>query len=75
MKTISYLILLFLVSSNLLFSQSIDDAISYKKILKDLVDFKNIRESVNSGLYTYRTKKQIDSTYTWAFNEVLTIKT
>ncbi|MBW8687897.1 S41 family peptidase [Chitinophaga rhizophila] len=36
----------------------------------DLQLFLNIRKKANSGLYRYRTKKQIDSIYKWAFKEV-----
>lgn len=75
MKKTTYLLVLILISSNILCAQSIDDAISQKKTLKDLECFINIRESVNSGLYTYRTKEQIDSTYSWAFKEIPNVKT
>jgi hypothetical protein len=44
-------------------------------MLKDLDIFKNIRLEANSGLYKYRTKKEIDSTYRWAFNEIPHLKT
>ncbi|WP_243878501.1 S41 family peptidase [Winogradskyella pelagia] len=37
---------------------------------KDLEVFKDIRLKANSGLYKYRTKKQIDSLYIWAENEI-----
>jgi hypothetical protein len=37
---------------------------------KDLAIFKDIRLKVNSGLYKYRTKQQIDSIYNWAENEI-----
>ncbi|WP_158960671.1 hypothetical protein [Myroides fluvii] len=39
-------------------------------MLKDFELFKEIRLKGNSGLYTYRTKNQIDSIYTWAANEI-----
>lgn len=42
---------------------------------KDLDVFIKIRKAVNSGLYTYRSEKQIDSTYRWAFNEISSLKT
>ena len=37
---------------------------------QDLKLFRDIREKANSGLYRYRTKKQIDSIYQWAFKEI-----
>lgn len=70
MKKTTCFSLLFIVLSNSLFAQSIDDTFSQKKMQKDLKTFIKIRETVNSGLYTYRTKKQIDSTYFWAYNEI-----
>ncbi|RFM31420.1 S41 family peptidase [Chitinophaga silvisoli] len=36
----------------------------------DLQTFFDIRKAVNSGLYRYRTPKQIDSIYKWAFREI-----
>lgn len=75
MKKAIYLDLLFLLFSNALFSQSIDDTLSSKKMKKDLEVFKNIRFKANSGLYKYRTKAEIDSTYKWAFNEIEKSKT
>lgn len=44
--------------------------LSPKEMQEDLQMFKNLREKVNSGLYIYRTKKEIDSIYTWAFDKV-----
>ena len=70
MKKGIYISLLLVLISNLLFSQSIDDAISQKKMLKDLEIFKNIRLEANSGLYKYRTAKEIDSIYNWAKKEI-----
>ena len=75
MKKAIYLDLLFLLFSNALFSQSIEDTLSSKKMKKDLEVFKNIRFKANSGLYKYRTKAEIDSTYKWAFNEIEKSKT
>lgn len=37
---------------------------------QDLQLFLDIRKKANSGLYHYRTKKQIDSIYKWAFSQV-----
>lgn len=37
---------------------------------QDLQVFLDIRKKANSGLYRYRTKKQIDSIYKWAFMQV-----
>ncbi len=60
----------FLISSFVGFCQSIDEPFSVKKMKKDLEVFKEIRQKANSGLYKYRTKKQIDSLYNWADNEL-----
>lgn len=59
MKKVIYLSLFFFILANSVFSQSIDDSFSQKKMLKDLEVFKNIRLKANSGLYKYRTKKEI----------------
>jgi hypothetical protein len=54
----------------------VDSLAIYNKLLssvemkQDLLLFKNIREKTNSGLYVYRTKKQVDSIYQWAFREI-----
>src|SRR5690606_29503107 len=56
--------------SQLTLAQSIDDAISQRQMVKDLEIFKNIRTKANSGLYKYRTKKEIDSMYVWAAKEI-----
>lgn len=37
---------------------------------QDLELFLDIRKKANSGLYRYRTQKQIDSIYKWAFRQV-----
>ena len=37
---------------------------------EDLEYFINLRKNANSGLYTYRSEKQIDSIYQWARKEV-----
>lgn len=48
----------------------------YNKVLtsremkEDLHIFRDIREKANSGLYRYRSQKQIDSIYKWAFKEI-----
>jgi len=69
MKKLLFLLLFFLfhIAS---FSQSIDDVFPQKKMKKDLAIFKEIREKANSGLYKYRTKKQIDSIYNWAEHQI-----
>lgn len=41
-----------------------------EKLKQDLTIFREIREKANSGLYKYRTKKQIDSIYSWAFSQI-----
>ena len=47
----------------------INRTLSPKQMSEDLDIFRKIREEANSGLYAYRTKRQIDSIYTWAENE------
>ncbi len=70
MKKVTYFTLLFFIVSNTIFSQSIDDSFSEKKMHKDLEVFKAIRLNANSGLYKYRIKQKIDSIYTWADREI-----
>jgi len=74
MKKAIYFHLLFLIFSNIIFSQSIDDQISQKKMKKDFEIFKQISKEANSGLYKYRTKQQIDSIYNWANHQIEKIK-
>ncbi|MTI32331.1 S41 family peptidase, partial [Xanthovirga aplysinae] len=70
MKKLIYLIFPFVFSAHAIFSQSIDDSFSRKKMRKDLEVFKKIRIKANSGLYKYRSKAQIDSIYHWAEKEI-----
>ena len=70
MMKILYISLLFFITSDVIYAQSIDDSFSQKKMRKDLSIFKKIRQEANSGFYTYRTKKQIDSIYNWAENKI-----
>lgn len=65
----------FLISSFVVFCQSIDEPFSAKKMKKDLEVFKKIRQKVNSGLYKYHSKIQIDSLYNWADNELQSLST
>lgn len=57
---------------------AVDSFAIYNKLLsvnemkQDLQLFRAIREKANSGLYAYRTKKQIDSSYQWAFKKIST---
>jgi hypothetical protein len=57
-------------------TQPVDSLTIFNKTLsadqmkQDLKLFREIREKANSGLYRYRTKKQIDSIYQWANKEV-----
>ncbi len=44
--------------------------LSIKEMHEDLEVLLNIHESANSGLYAYRTKQQIDSIYSWAFESI-----
>ncbi|WP_164465195.1 S41 family peptidase [Chryseobacterium lactis] len=48
----------------------LSDKLSSDELLEDLHVFRTIREQANSGLFVYRTKKQIDSIYNWAEAEV-----
>ena len=47
-----------------------DKLLSAKDMKQDLQLFRDIREKANSGLYHYRTKKQVDSIYKWAYSEI-----
>ncbi len=67
--------LLLLILSQFISGQSIDDPFSKKKMRKDLEVFKNIRIKANSGLYKYRSKKEIDSMYNWAEKEIENLNT
>lgn len=70
-----HLIILLFLSSFITVGQSIDDEFSQDKMKKDLAIFKEIRLRANSGIYKYRTQKEIDSTYNWAFTKINTLKT
>lgn len=48
----------------------LESRFSTEEFLEDLHMFRSIREKVNSGLYVYRSKPQIDSIYKWAEREV-----
>ncbi|MHC5310618.1 S41 family peptidase [Myroides sp. LJL116] len=52
------------------YSQHLEDKFSKKKMRKDLELFKQIRIQANSGLYKYRTPRQIDSIYSWAESQI-----
>lgn len=75
MNKVIYISLFFFIIPNISFSQSIDDSFLQRKMQKDLEIFKNIRLKANSGLYKYRTKKQIDSIYNWAEKEINNLST
>ena len=60
-----------MVSSFITFGQTIDEPFSKEEMKEDFEIFKEIRLKANSGLYKYRTKKQIDSTYNWAEKEIM----
>lgn len=66
---------IFLITSFIVFGQTIDEPFSRRKMKKDLEVFKKIRLKANSGLYKYRTKQQIDSIYIWAEREINTSST
>jgi len=82
MKKVLFLLLLVhqgwaqTVSNSSQVKQPLDSLSIYNRQLypdemkQDLRLFLNIRKKVNSGLYRYHTKKQIDSIYKWAFRKV-----
>lgn len=70
-----FLLLFALLTTQITFPQSIDAFFSNKKMKKDLSIFKEIRDRTNSGLYKYRTTKEIDSIYKWAYSEIEKSKT
>lgn len=63
LKIVFFLLLPFLMISQ-------NQKLTVKELHQDLSVFKEIREKANSGLYKYRTKKQIDSIYSWAFAQI-----
>ena len=50
------------------------ELLSPKAMHEDLTVFRKIREQANSGFDRYRTKKQLDSIYDWAFSQIRTQK-
>lgn len=70
MKKIICLSFFFLILPNYFFAQSLNDTFSKDKMKKDLKIFKNIRLKANSGLYKYRTVKEVDSLYLWAEQQI-----
>jgi len=70
MNKTTYIPLLFWLLSKSIFAQFVDEPFPTKKMKKDLDVFKEILVKANSGLYKYRTKKQIDSIYNWAENQI-----
>ncbi len=50
------------------------DRITSEQFVEDLHTFRTIREKVNSGLYVYRSKKEIDSMYQLAETEAANCK-
>ena len=66
-------IILFLVFPFFINAQN--EKISAEKLKQDLTIFKEIRKKANSGVYKYRTPKQIDSIYSWAFLQINKPKT
>lgn len=62
---LKFKIAFFLIFPFIVFSQN--DKFTSEKLKQDLTTFREIREKANSGIYKYRTKKQIDSIYNWAF--------
>lgn len=62
---LKFKIAFFLIFPFIVFSQN--DKFTSEKLKQDITTFREIREKANSGIYKYRTKKQIDSIYNWAF--------
>lgn len=52
----------------------LDGHLAPEKFVEDLRTFRSIRETANSGLYVYRSKKQIDSIYQKAEEEAKSCK-
>jgi Peptidase family S41 len=44
--------------------------LSPNQMAEDIKIFREIREQANSGLYIYKTKKEVDSMYNWAYGQV-----
>lgn len=61
------LLILFSISIS---AQHFDAPLSQEQMEKDLKIFWDIRKSVNSGLYKYRTKAEIDSVYSWSYRQI-----
>lgn len=75
MKNVLLLLLLFqqVVSAQPIMKDSLqryNKTLQPDEMTKDLHIFLDIRKAANSGLYRYRTQKQIDSIYKWAFKAV-----
>jgi hypothetical protein len=47
-----------------------DKLLSVSQMQQDLRLFRDIRNKANSGLYRYRTRRQIDSIYNWALKNI-----
>lgn len=75
MKNSILAIALFFTSISTIFSQSIDSDFPVKKMKKDFEVYKNIRLKANSGLYKYRSEKEIDSIFNWAEKQIEKSKT
>lgn len=56
-------------------AERLETYFSPDQLIEDLHIFRSIREQVNSGLYVYRSKKQIDSMYQQAETEIRNSKT
>lgn len=80
-QNILFTILMFFSFTALIFAQasretktdsltSLDRMLSPGEMREDLQVFIDIRENVNSGLYVYRSKKQMDSIFAWAYEKV-----
>ena len=70
MKKFIPLLITLALFSNTLLAQSLDKPFSQRKMRHDLEIFKKIRLEANSGLYKYKTEREIDSIYRWAEKEI-----
>ncbi|MEM6380369.1 MAG: peptidase, partial [Bacteroidota bacterium] len=69
-KSICIIATLFL-SISILAQKPLESLFDPKDMQHDLKLFREIRDAANSGVYKYRTKKEIDSIYAWAEKEIL----
>ena len=69
------IVLLLCTALQLRGQQGLEAPFARDKMQEDLQLFQQIRDAANSGVYKYRSKAQIDSIYTWAFQALNTATT